>query len=73
MSEILSIYFFLNRHSRIGGNLGNSQIQSILLTFISMNPNWIPAYAPQGHSDSLSAEALAKSYAGMTKRDNDHL
>ena len=28
--------------------------------------NWIPACAPQGHSDLLSAEALAKSYAGMT-------
>ena len=27
---------------------------------------WIPAFAPQGHSDLLSAKALAKSYVGMT-------
>ena len=27
---------------------------------------WIPACAQQGHSDLLSAKALAKSYAGMT-------
>ena len=28
--------------------------------------DWIPACAPQGYSDLLSAKALAKSYAGMT-------
>ncbi len=27
---------------------------------------WIPTFAPQGHSDLLSAKALAKSYVGMT-------
>ena len=36
-----------------------------LLNFRSIL-KWIPAYAPQGHSDLLSAKALAKSYARMT-------
>jgi uncharacterized protein len=27
---------------------------------------WIPTFAPKGHSDLLSAKALAKSYVGMT-------
>ena len=38
----------------------------INLKSASMQATWIPAYAPQGHSDLLSAKALAKSYAGMT-------
>jgi uncharacterized protein len=36
-----------------------------ILNFLTIS-KWIPAFAPQGHSDLQSAKALAKSYAGMT-------
>jgi hypothetical protein len=37
-------------------------------TFLTLKPinPVIPACAPQGYSDLLSAKAFAKSYAGMT-------
>ena len=45
------------RHSRVNGN-----------PYLVFNKSkWIPAFAPQGYSDLLSAKALAKSYARMTE------
>ena len=38
----------------------------VYLKSASIHATWIPAYAPQGYSDLLSAKALAKSYAGIT-------
>jgi hypothetical protein len=37
-------------------------------SMLTLNLKWIPAFAPQGYSDLLSAKALAKSYAGMTDK-----
>jgi hypothetical protein len=37
-------------------------------SILNLKSTWIPACAPQGHSDLLSAKALAKSYAGMTNK-----
>ncbi len=37
-------------------------------SMLTLNLKWIPAFAPQGYSDLLSAKALVKSYAGMTNK-----
>jgi hypothetical protein len=57
--SLLFGYFFLAKQDKVSRMSHESD-------GFDLNSKWIPAFAPQGYSDLLSAKALAKSYAGMT-------